>query len=137
MDAGINVVLSRTSHGPILALYVTLADNVHSPYIGETFLNPRESAALAEDACQIGQHMIEQLARQDHTYAIFVDENGRLLLSRKLNFDTTTQVQLARILYEAQTLPSQPLDADRFRLAAHWHMEHFTLESIAEQFRPL
>jgi hypothetical protein len=137
MSAGINVLLSRTSYGPILALYVTLADNVHSPFVGETFLNPREPAAVAEDACQLGQHMLEQLARQDHTYAIFVDEYNRLLLSRKLTFDTTTQVLLARVLYETQTLPSQPLDAERYAQAAQWHMQHVSLESVAEQFRPL
>jgi hypothetical protein len=137
MSAGMSVVLSRTSYGPILALYVTLTDNVHSPYVGETFLNPREPVALAEDACQLGQYVLEQLARQDHTYAIFVDEHNRILLSRRLTFDTTTQVLLARVLYETQTLPPQPLEADRYRQAAHWHMEHYSLESVAEHFRPL
>jgi uncharacterized RDD family membrane protein YckC len=137
MNAGVNMLLSRTTYGPVLALYITLADNVHSPYVGETFLNPRESAAIAQDACLLGQHVFEQLARQDHTYAIFVDEHNRLLLSRKLTFDTRTQVLLARVLYEVQTLPAQPLDSQRYFQAAQWHMEHISLEDIAEQFRPI
>jgi uncharacterized RDD family membrane protein YckC len=137
MSCGINVLLSRTARGPVLALYVLLMDHLHSPYIGEAFLNPREAISYGEDACMLGQHILEQLARQDHTYVIFVDEHGRLLMSRKLAFDTATQVQLARVLYETQTLPPQPLDAERYRQAAQWHMQHVSLESIADQFRPL
>jgi uncharacterized RDD family membrane protein YckC len=137
MSCGINVLLSRTARGPILALYVLLMDHMHSPYIGEAFLNPRESISYGDDACMLGQHVFEQLARQDHTYVIFVDEHGRLLMSRKLGFDTATQVQLARVLYETQTLPPQPIDDERYKQAAQWHMQHVSLESIADQFRPL
>jgi uncharacterized RDD family membrane protein YckC/tetratricopeptide (TPR) repeat protein len=137
MSAGLDVTLSRTPHGPILALYAMLADGMHSPFVGETFLNPREPEQLSDDACQLGQHILEQLARQDHTYALFIDEQNRLLLSRRIHFDTTTQVLLARVLYESQNLPPHTLEAERFRRAAEWHMAHFALEDIAANFRPL
>jgi hypothetical protein len=134
MQAGMSVVLSRTSHGPILAFYLMLDDRVHAPYIGEAFLNPHEPGLQAEDACQLGQHMLEQLARQDHTHLIFVDEENRLLLSRRATFDTSTQVMLARTLYEVQTLPPQSMEPDRFRLAAQWHMQHFSLDQARAQY---
>jgi hypothetical protein len=59
-----------------------------------------------------------------------VDEENRLLMSRKLIFDAQTQVCIARVLYDAQTLPPQTIDAERFRTAAQWHMEHFSLDEI-------
>lgn len=133
MDASLQLMLSRTPHGPILALYVIMNDQMHSPYIGEVFLNPREPVESVEDATQLGQHMLEQLARQDRTYFIFFDENNRLLLSRKVPFNTSTQVNIARILYEVQTLPPQTLEPDRFVQAARWHMEHISLEQIKAQ----
>lgn len=132
MHANLHMVVSRTPHGPILAVYVIVHDNVHRPYIGEAFLNPREPVESAEDACQLGQHMIEQLARQDRTYFIFTDEQNRLLLSRKVTFNTSTQVSIARCLYEVQTLPAQDLDPERFVQAAKWHMEQVSLDQIRE-----
>jgi uncharacterized RDD family membrane protein YckC len=133
MQASLHLLLSRTPHGPILAVYVIMDEGVHHPYIGEAFLNPREAIQNAEDACQLGQHILEQLARQDRTYFIFADENNRLLLSRKVAFNTNTQVSIARILYEVQTLPSQTLEPERFVEAARWHMEHISLEQVKEQ----
>ncbi len=134
MQANLHLLLSRTPHGPILAVYVVMDDGVHRPYIGEAFLNPREAIQDADDACQLGQHILEQLARQDRTYFIFADENNRLLLSRKVAFNTNTQVSIARILYEVQTLPPQTLEPERFIEAARWHMEHISLEQVKEQF---
>jgi uncharacterized RDD family membrane protein YckC len=134
MVAGIHLMLSRTPYGPILAMYVTMDDGTHRPYVGEAFLNPREPAQDAEDACLLGQHMLEQLARQDRTYFIFADESNRFLLSRKVTFNTSTQVSIARVLYEVQTLPQQVMEPDRFVEAARWHMEHVSLEQVKEQF---
>jgi uncharacterized RDD family membrane protein YckC len=134
MVAGIHLMLSRTPYGPILAMYVTMDDGTHRPYVGEAFLNPREPAQDAEDACQLGQHMLEQLARQDRTYFIFADESNHFLLSRKVTFNTSTQVSIARILYEVQSLPQQVMEPDRFIEAARWHMEHVSLEQVKEQF---
>jgi hypothetical protein len=114
MQASLHLLLSRTPHGPILAVYVVMNDEIHSPYIGETFLNPREAVQNAEDTCQLGQHFLEQLARQDRTYFIFADEKNHLLLSRKIVFNTNTQVSIARILYEVQTLPQLTLEPERF-----------------------
>jgi uncharacterized RDD family membrane protein YckC len=134
MQASLHLTLSRTPYGPILAIYVIMQDEVHEPYIGETFLNPREPAQSAEDACQLGQHMLEQIARQDRTYFIFSDEQNRLLLSRKVTFNTPTQVSIARCLYEVQSLPPQQLEPEAFVQAAQWHMEHVSLEHVKEQF---
>lgn len=133
MQASLHLLLSRTPHGPILAVYVVMNDDVNPPYMGEAFLNPREGVQNAEDACQLGQHFLEQLARQDRTYFIFADEDNRLLLSRKVVFNTNTQVSIARILYEVQTLPPQTLEPERFIEAARWHMEHISLEQVKEQ----
>src|SRR5207249_2233970 len=130
MPARIELVLSRTPAGPIIAFYVVVKDDPNNPYKGETFLNPHDPGQPSDDACQLGQHMMAQLARQDHTYLVFVDENDNLLLSRKLVFDTATQVNIARVHYEAQSLPPQVMDGGRFQQAAQWHMEHFSLDQI-------
>jgi hypothetical protein len=130
MPARIDLVLSRTPSGPIIALYVVVEDKPDDPYKGETFLNPHDPGHPAYDACQLGQNLLAQLARQDRTYLIFVDEDNRLLLSRKLLFDPRTQVSIARCLYEVQTLPVQIMEPQRFQQAAEWHMEHFSLDQI-------
>ncbi len=130
MPATIDMVLSRTPSGPIITLYIIVHDNPQDPYIGETFLNPHDPGLQSDDACQLGQHILEQLAKQDHTYLIFVDDENKLLLSRKLVFDANTQVNITRVLYEVQTLPPQVMDAEHFRQAAEWHMEHFALDQI-------
>lgn len=130
MDARLSLFLSRTPYGPIIALYIVVDDDAENPYIGETFLNPHDPGQPHEDACQLGQNMLEQIARQDRTYLIFADENDRLLLSRRLVFDASTQVSTARMLYEVQSLPPQVMDQERFRQAAQWHMEHFSLDQV-------
>ena len=109
---------------------MVIRDDPDNPYKGETFLNPHDPGQPSDDACQLGQHMMAQLARQDHSYLVFVDENDTLLLSRKLVFDTPTQVNIARVHYEAQSLPPQAMDISRFQQAAQWHMEHFSLDQI-------
>jgi|GEM_PF-388212 len=128
MPARLQLKLTRTPYGPILALYVIVEDNPQNPFIGETFLNPHDPPQLLEDACQMGQHLLAQLARQDRTYLIFADEDDRLLLSRKLAFDSATQVSLARTFYEVQSLPPQVMPPDRFSQAAQWHMQNFPLD---------
>ncbi|HEY0068792.1 MAG TPA: RDD family protein, partial [Chloroflexia bacterium] len=130
MDARLSLFLSRTPYGPIIALYIVVDDDAENPYIGETFLNPHDPGQPHEDACQLGQNMLEQIARQDRTYLIFADEQDRLLLSRRLVFDAATQVSTARMLYEVQSLPPQVMDQERFRQAAQWHMEHFSLDQV-------
>lgn len=130
MPARLQLRLSRTPHGPIIALYIVVEDNKDDPYIGETFLNPHDLDHPAEDACLLGQHMLEQIARQDRTYLVFTDEDNKLLLSRKLTFDAATQVSIARIRYEVQSLPPGVMTQERFRDAAQWHMQHFTLDQI-------
>jgi hypothetical protein len=130
MNAALHLRLSRTPHGPIIALYIVVEDNPMNPYIGETFLNPHDPDHPSDDAGRLGQHMLEQLARQDRTYLIFADEDNNLILSRKLNFDSATQESIARILYEVQSLPPQVMTADRLREAAQWHMQHFSLDQL-------
>jgi uncharacterized RDD family membrane protein YckC len=128
MPARLQLKLTRTPFGPILALYVIVEDNPQNPFIGETFLNPHDPPQVMEDACQMGQHLLAQLSRQDRTYLIFADEGDRLLLSRKLTFDSATQVSLARTFYEVQSLPPQVMPPDRFSQAAQWHMQNFPLD---------
>lgn len=130
MQARLSLFLSRTPYGPIIALYIVVDDGAEHPYIGETFLNPHDPGQPHEDACQLGQNMLEQIARQDRTYLIFADEQDRLLLSRRLVFDAATQVSTARMLYEVQSLPPQVMDQERFRQAAQWHMDHFSLDQV-------
>lgn len=130
MPARVELVLSRTPSGPVVAFYLIVQDDPDNPFKGETFLNPHDPGLPSDDACQLGQHILEQLAQQDHTYLIFVDENDRLLLSRKLVFGAAAQVNIARILYEVQSLPPQLMDPVRFQQAAQWHMEHFPLEQV-------
>jgi hypothetical protein len=122
--------LSRTPPGPIIAFYLIVEDNPRDPYKGETFLNPHDPGYPAYDACQLGQNLASQLHRQDHTYLIFVDENNKLLMSRKLEFDPQTQVKINQCIYEIQTLPAQAMDAARFQQAAQWHMQNFGLDQI-------
>ena len=130
VPARLHLILSRTHYGPIIALYLVLQDRPQNPYVGETFLNPHDPDHPAGDACTLGQHMLEQLSRQDRTYLIFVDEENRVLMSRKLIFEAQTQVSIARVLYDAQMLPPQAIGPERFREAAQWHMEHFSLDDI-------
>jgi uncharacterized RDD family membrane protein YckC len=130
MPSRIELVLSRTASGPIIAFYVVVKDDPDNPYKGETFLNPHDPGQPSDDACQLGQFMLAQLARQDHTYLVFVDENDHLLLSRKLVFDASTQVNIARVHYEVQSLPPQIMEPARFQQAAQWHMENFSLDQI-------
>lgn len=130
MPAHIDLVLSRTPFGPLIALYVIVEDNPLKPYKGETFLNPHDPGHPSYDACQLGQSLLAQLGRQDRTYLIFVDENNRLLMSRRLVFDPATQVSIARCLYDVQKLPPHPMPAESFQQAAQWHMEHFPLDDI-------
>ncbi|MEO8285575.1 MAG: RDD family protein [Chloroflexota bacterium] len=130
LPAHVDIVLSRTQHGPIIAFYVVVEDKTDDPYKGETFLNPHDPGSPTYDACQLGQHILAQLARQDHTFLIFVDEDNRLLLSRRLDFDPQTQVNINRCLYDVQTLPAQIMEPERFQQAAQWHMEHFSLDQV-------
>jgi uncharacterized RDD family membrane protein YckC len=130
LPAHIDMMLSRTPHGPIIAFYLVVEDNPGDPYKGETFLNPHDPGYPTYDACQLGQNLVSQLSRQDHTYLIFVDENNKLLMSRKLEFDPQTQVKINHCMYEIQTLPAQAMDAPRFQQAAQWHMQNFALDQI-------
>ncbi len=130
MPAHLHMMLSRTPFGPIVGLYVVVQDDPQNPYIGEAFLNPHDPGHPSFDACLLGQHLLEQLARQDLTYLIFVDGQNNLLLSRKLAFDAAAQVTMTRLLYEVQSLPPQVMDPQRFQQAAEWHMEHFSLDQI-------
>ncbi len=126
----IDMVLSRSPSGPIIAVYLVVEDSASDPYKGETFLNPHDPGSPMYDACQLGQNLLSQLHRQEYTYLIFVDEDNRLLMTRKLDFDPQTQVNIKRCLYEVQTLPSQIMDPQRFQAAAEWHMEHFSLDQV-------
>jgi uncharacterized RDD family membrane protein YckC len=130
IPAHIDMTLSRTPHGPIIAFYLVVEDKPGDPYKGETFLNPHDPGYPTYDACQLGQNLVAQLSKQDHTYLIFVDENNRLILSRRLNFDPSTQVTIAQCLYDIQTLPAQAMDASRFQQAAQWHMQNFSLDQV-------
>ncbi len=130
LPAHIDMMLSRTPHGPIIAFYLIVEDRADDPYKGETFLNPHDPGYPTYDACQLGQNLVSQLSRQDHTYLIFVDENNKLLMSRKLEFDPQTQVKINHCIYEIQTLPAQAMDAPRFQLAAQWHMQNIPLDQI-------
>lgn len=130
LPAHIDMMLSRTPHGPIIAFYLVVEDKADDPYKGETFLNPHDPGYPTYDACQLGQNLVSQLSRQDHTYLIFVDENNKLLMSRKLEFDPQTQVKINHCIYEIQTLPAQAMDAPRFQQAAQWHMQNFALDQI-------
>lgn len=130
MPARIELVISRTPSGPVVAFYLIVQDDPDNPFKGETFLNPHDPGLPSDDACQLGQHILEQLAQQDHTYLIFVDESDHLLLSRRLVFGAAAQVNIARILYEVQGLPAQVMDPVRFQQAAQWHMEHFPLDQV-------
>ncbi|MDQ6695206.1 MAG: RDD family protein [Chloroflexota bacterium] len=132
MPACVRLYLSRTPFGPIIALYVLLYDNPADPYIGETFLNPHDPGHPTDDACLLGQNMLTQLAKQDRTFLIFSDERERLLLSRKLIFDATTQVNMARVLFDVQSLPPLVIEAEAFQQAAQWHMQNFELDQLKE-----
>lgn len=131
LPAHLDMLLSRTPHGPIIAFYLVVEDKANDPYKGETFLNPHDPGYPTYDACQLGQNLVSQLSRQDHTYLIFVDENNKLLMSRKLEFDSQTQVKINHCIYEIQSLPAQAMDAARFQQAAQWHMQNFPLDQIS------
>jgi hypothetical protein len=130
IPAHVQVLLSRTPSGPVIAFYVVVEDRPGDPYKGETFLNPHDPGSPTYDACQLGQNLLSQIHRQDHTYLIFVDEENKVLLSRRLEFDPQTQVNINQCLYDVQTLPSQIMDPQRFQAAAEWHMEHFSLDQV-------
>jgi hypothetical protein len=51
-------------------------------------------------------------------------------MSRRLEFDSQTQVKINHCMYEIQTLPAQAMDAHRFQQAAQWHMQNFALDQI-------
>ncbi|MEO6457848.1 MAG: RDD family protein, partial [Chloroflexia bacterium] len=76
VPARLHLRLSWTPSGPIVALYIVLQDKPGDPYVGETFLNPHDPDHPTGDACRLGQHMLEQLGRQDRTFLIFVDEEN-------------------------------------------------------------
>lgn len=130
IPAHIDMIVSRTPHGPIIAFYLVVEDKPGDPYKGETFLNPHDPGYPTYDACQLGQNLVAQLSKQDHSYLIFVDENNKLILSRRLNFDPQTQVRIAQCLYDIQTLPAQTMDTVRFQQAAEWHMQNFSLDQV-------
>ena len=130
VPAHIDMMLSRTPHGPIVAFYLIVDDKPDDPYKGETFLNPHDPGYPTYDACQLGQNLVAQLSKQDHTHLIFVDENNRLILSRRLDLGPTTQVTIAQCLYDIQTLPAQTMDTQRFQQAAQWHMQNFSLDQV-------
>ena len=130
IPAHIDMTVSRTPYGPIIAFYLVVDDKPGDPYKGETFLNPHDPGYPTYDACQLGQNLVAQLSKQDHTYLIFVDENNKLILSRRLNFDPSTQVTIAQCLYDIQTLPAQAMDTSRFQQAAQWHMQNFSLDQV-------
>jgi hypothetical protein len=61
-----------------------------------------------------------------------VDEDGAVLLNRRLAFDAATQANLAQVAAEVQTLAGGPsLPTDRFTQAAQWHMDQYPLERVA------
>jgi hypothetical protein len=130
VPAHIDMMLSRTPHGPIVAFYLIVDDKPDDPYKGETFLNPHDPGYPTYDACQLGQNLVAQLSKQDHTHLIFVDENNRLILSRRLDLGPRTQVTIAQCLYDIQTLPAQTMDTQRFQQAAQWHMQNFSLDQV-------
>ena len=131
MPARMNCQLARSPYGTAIAFYLAVRDDPTDPYRGETFLNPAEAPTDEGDATQLGQNLILQLARQGHTYLIFVDEDGTVLLNRRLMFDPATQANLAQVAQEVQTLAGgAPLPADRFTQAAQWHMEQYPLDRV-------
>ena len=132
MPARIELVPARSPYGTAIAFYLALRDDPTDPYRGETFLNPAEALSEDGDATQLGQNLLLQLARQGHTYLIFVDEDGAVLLNRRLVFDAATQANLAQVAAEVQTLAGgPPLPTDRFTQAAQWHMDQYPLDRVA------
>jgi hypothetical protein len=132
MPARIELVPARSPYGTAIAFYLAVRDDPTDPYRGETFLNPAEAPSEDGDATQLGQNLILQLARQGHTYLIFVDEDGNVLLNRRLVFDPATQANLAQVAQEVQTLAGgPPLPPERFTQAAQWHMDQYPLDRVA------
>jgi hypothetical protein len=120
----------------VLALYLALRDDPARPYRSETFLNPAEAAGPQDDATSLGQNLALQLARQEYTYLIFVDEQGDVLLNRRLAFDAETRANLAAAAAQAQAsayaalASNQPLGVEQFEAAARWHIARFPLDRI-------
>ena len=132
MPARIQLVPVRSPYGTVIAFYLAVRDNPTDPYRGETFLNPAEALGEDGDATQLGQNLLLQLARQDHTYLIFVDEDGTVLHNRRLVFDPPTLANLAQVapLVQAIAASGQILPAERFAQAAQWHMDQYPLERV-------
>ncbi|HEX6608427.1 MAG TPA: hypothetical protein VF276_16115, partial [Chloroflexia bacterium] len=136
MPARIELVPSATPSGLIVALYVALRDDPQNPYRGETFINPAEAPGPDDDATQLGQNLILQLARQSHTYLIFADETGTLLLNRQLVFDAATRHNLDQVATQVQAVAyqaierNQPMSLGQFQEAARWHIQQFPLERV-------
>ncbi len=136
MPARIELVPSATPTGLIVALYVALRDDPQNPYRGETFVNPAEAPGPDDDATQLGQNLILQLARQSHTYLIFADETGTLLLNRQLVFDAATRQNLTQVATQVQAVAyqaierNQPMSLGQFQEAARWHIQQFPLERV-------
>jgi uncharacterized RDD family membrane protein YckC len=136
MPARIELVPSATPSGLIVALYVALRDDPQNPYRGETFINPAEAPGPDDDATQLGQNLILQLARQSHTYLIFADETGTLLLNRQLVFDAATRHNLSQVANQVQAVAyqaierNQPMSLGQFQEAARWHIQQFPLERV-------
>jgi uncharacterized RDD family membrane protein YckC len=136
MPARIELVPSATPSGLIVALYVALRDDPQNPYRGETFINPAEAPGPDDDATQLGQNLILQLARQSHTYLIFADETGTLLLNRQLVFDAPTRHNLSQVATQVQAVAyqaierNQPMSLGQFQEAARWHIQQFPLERV-------
>jgi hypothetical protein len=132
MPTRIELIPARSPYGTAIAFYLAVRDDPSDPYRGETFLNPAEALPEDGDATQLGQNLLLQLARQGHTYLIFVDEDGAVLLNRRLAFDAATQANLAQVAAEVQTLAAgSPLPTDRFTQAAQWHMDQYPLDRVA------
>jgi uncharacterized RDD family membrane protein YckC len=132
MPARIQLVPVRSPYGTVIAFYLAVRDNPTDPYRGETFLNPAEALGEDGDATQLGQNLLLQLARQDHIYLIFVDENGTVLHNRRLVFDPPTLANLAQVAPLVQSIAAggQVLPAERFAQAAQWHMDQYPLERV-------
>lgn len=136
LPARIEAVAGHSPNGLVVALYVALRDDPQHPYRGETFINPAEGLGPDTDATALGQNLLLALARQAHTYLIFADETGALLLNRRLVFDPATRQGLAAVAGQVQAAAyraiegNQPMALDAFQQAARWHMSQFPLERV-------
>ncbi len=136
MPARLEVMPAPTPAGLIVALYVAVRDDPQNPYRGELFLNPAELPGPSDDATQLGQNLVLELARQGHTYLIFVDETGAVLLNRRLAFDAETRASLGRTAAQVQAVAyraveqQQAMSLAQFQDAARWHMQQFPLDRV-------